>query len=172
MDGSHWLNMKILVEALHSQGHQITVLRSCNSWYVLESSPYYTSITITQEQSQNKKGQDFMTSFLKKSIEIRRNQGSLWGLLAFYENIFSIKEENHRVVAKMITNIFENKTLVKELEKSGYDIVLTDPAFPGGMLLAHYLHLPLVTLDLLWRGTLCHRSFTAVLHPSVVLSVL
>ncbi|KAF1390012.1 hypothetical protein PFLUV_G00053640 [Perca fluviatilis] len=144
IDGSHWLNMKILVEALHSQGHQITVVRSSTSWYVSEFSPHYTSITITQEQSQNLESQDFMTSFLKRSIEIRRNKGSLWAFLDFYSNLFNMMGENQIVVAKMVVSIFENKTLIKELKESRYDLFLTDPAFPGGVLLAHYLQLPLV----------------------------
>ncbi|KAF3860885.1 hypothetical protein F7725_001140 [Dissostichus mawsoni] len=66
VDGSHWLNMKILLEALHSKGHQITVIRSSTSWYVSEFSQHYTSITVIQEQSQNLESQDFMTSFLKR----------------------------------------------------------------------------------------------------------
>ncbi|KAG8002971.1 UDP-glucuronosyltransferase 2A1 [Nibea albiflora] len=144
IDGSHWLNMKILVEVLHSQGHQITVLRSSTSWYVSEFSPHYTSITIAQEQSQIIESQDFMTSFLKRSIEIRRSKGSLWAFVEFYRNIFNMTEENHKVVAKLVTSIFENKTLIKELKETGYDLCLTDPVFPGGVLLAHYLNLPMV----------------------------
>ncbi|XP_056241416.1 UDP-glucuronosyltransferase 2B31-like [Seriola aureovittata] len=144
IDGSHWLNMKILVEALHSQGHQITVIRSSTSWYVSDISPHYTSITITQEQSQNIESQDFMTSFLKRSIEIRRNKGSLWAFLDFYRNVFNLIGENQQVVAKLVISILENKTLVNELRETGYDLFLTDPAFPGGVLLAHYLQLPLV----------------------------
>lgn len=35
VDGSHWLNMKILVEAVHSQCHQITFLNSHCSHSVL-----------------------------------------------------------------------------------------------------------------------------------------
>uniref|UniRef100_A0A8C3A3L1 UDP-glucuronosyltransferase n=1 Tax=Cyclopterus lumpus TaxID=8103 RepID=A0A8C3A3L1_CYCLU len=144
IDGSHWLNMKILVEALHSRGHQITVLRSSTSWYVSEFSFHYTSITIIQEQIQNLESQDFMTSFLKKSIEIRRNKGTLWGFVEFYRNLFNMMEENQKVVAKLIVSVFENKTLIKELKETEYDLFLTDPAFPGGVLLAHYLQLPMV----------------------------
>lgn len=144
VDGSHWLNMKILLEALHSKGHQITVIRSSTSWYVSEFSQHYTSITVIQEQSQNLESQDFMTSFLKRSIEIRRNKGSLWALLEFYRNIFNMMGENQKVVAQLVVSIFENKTLIKELQETGYDMFLTDPAFPGGVLLAHYLKLPLV----------------------------
>ncbi|XP_059188836.1 UDP-glucuronosyltransferase 2C1-like [Centropristis striata] len=144
IDGSHWLNMKILVEALHSQGHQITVLRSSTSWYVSEVSPHYTSITIPQEQSQHIESQDFMTSFLKRSLEIRRNRGSLWAFFEFYENLFNMIGDNQQVVAKLVVSIFENKTLIKELKETGYDVCLTDPAFPGGVLVAHYLKLPMV----------------------------
>nr|XP_046252999.1 UDP-glucuronosyltransferase 2C1-like [Scatophagus argus] len=144
IDGSHWLNMKILVEALHSQGHQITVIRSSTSWYVSEFSPHYTSITIAQEQTQNIESQAFMTSFLKKSIEIRRRKGSPWAFLDFYRNLFNMIGENQQVVAKMVTSIFENKTLIKELKETEFDLCLTDPAFPGGVILAHYLQLPMV----------------------------
>ncbi|XP_049920845.1 UDP-glucuronosyltransferase 2A2-like [Epinephelus moara] len=144
IDGSHWLNMKILVEALHSQGHQITVLRTSTSWYVSEFSPHYTSITIPQEQSQNLESQEFMTSFLKRSIEIRRHKGTLWAYLEFYRNLFNMIGENQHTVAKLVVSIFENKTLIKELRETGYDLLLTDPAFLGGVLVAHYLQLPMV----------------------------
>ncbi|XP_072223042.1 UDP glucuronosyltransferase 5 family, polypeptide E1 [Leuresthes tenuis] len=144
VDGSHWLNMKILLEALHSQGHQITVLRSSTSWYVSEFSPYYTSITIPQEQPQNLESQAVMTSFLKRSMEIRKNQGSVWAFFEFYRTIFNLFGENQQDVAKLVVCIFENKTLIRELKEKGYDLFLTDPAFPGGVLVAHYLKLPLV----------------------------
>ncbi|CAG03843.1 unnamed protein product, partial [Tetraodon nigroviridis] len=144
LDGSHWLNMKILVELLHSQGHEITVVRSSTSWYISEGSPDYTSITITQKHSQHIESQDFMTSFLKRSIDIRRREGSLRGFFEFYQNLFHMVRENQQDVAKMVTDIFENKTLIRNLKDKEYNFVLTDPAFPAGVLLAHYLQLPVV----------------------------
>ncbi|XP_075331925.1 UDP-glucuronosyltransferase 2B4-like [Odontesthes bonariensis] len=136
--------MKILLEALHSQSHQITVLRSSTSWYVSEFSPYYTSITIPQEQPQNLESQAAMTSFLKRSMEIRRNRCSVWAFFEFYRTIFNLFGESQQDVAKLVVCIFENKTLIRELKETGYDLFLTDPAFPGGVLVAHYLKLPLV----------------------------
>uniref|UniRef100_A0A668W5Q7 Uncharacterized protein n=1 Tax=Oreochromis aureus TaxID=47969 RepID=A0A668W5Q7_OREAU len=136
VDGSHWLHMKILVEALHSRCHQITLIRSSTSWYISEVSPYYTSI-------QWRSYQDFMTSFLKTSLEIRR-KSSLWTFTEFYSNLFKMVHENHQIVTKLVSRIFENKTLIKELNETGYDLCLTDPAFPGGLQLANYLQLPLV----------------------------
>lgn len=118
IDGSHWINMKILVESLHSQGHEITVIRSSTSWYVSETSPYYTSITVKQEHSQNIEDQNFMSLFLKRSIDIRRSRGTLRGFLNFYQNLFQMLRENQQVVANLFSSIFENQTLIKELQHS------------------------------------------------------
>uniref|UniRef100_A0A665TJ62 Uncharacterized protein n=1 Tax=Echeneis naucrates TaxID=173247 RepID=A0A665TJ62_ECHNA len=144
VDGSHWLNMKILVEAFHSQDHQITVLRSSTSWYISETSPHYTSITVAQEQSQNIESQDLMSVSLKRSLQIHQNKGSIWAFLEFYWNLFSMVRDNHQTVANLVITVFENKALIQELRKTGYDLFLADPSFPGGVLLAHYLRLPLV----------------------------
>lgn len=57
---------------------------------------------------------------------------------------FTFLLQNQEVVAKFTSTIFENKTLIGDLNKTGYDLFLTDPTFPGGVLLAHYLQLPLV----------------------------
>ncbi|XP_043979600.1 UDP-glucuronosyltransferase 2B17-like isoform X2 [Gambusia affinis] len=150
VDGSHWLNMKILLEALHSRGHEITVFRSSTSWYISEFSPLYTSITVNQEQPENNESKEVMASFLQRSLEIRRNEGTLWAFFQFYRNVFNFFQgAGKKGVAKMITSIFENGTLLRQLNETGYDILLTDPRYPGGVLLAHYLKLPLV-LNVRW----------------------
>uniref|UniRef100_A0A3P8WRA4 UDP glucuronosyltransferase 5 family, polypeptide D1 n=1 Tax=Cynoglossus semilaevis TaxID=244447 RepID=A0A3P8WRA4_CYNSE len=42
VDGSHWINMKVLLEELHARGHNLTVIRASTSWYIPEESPMYT----------------------------------------------------------------------------------------------------------------------------------
>lgn len=32
VDGSHWVNMNILIQVLHSGGHEVTVVRTASSW--------------------------------------------------------------------------------------------------------------------------------------------
>ncbi|CAL8326090.1 unnamed protein product [Merluccius merluccius] len=152
VDGSHWLNMKLLIEALHTRGHQITVLRSSTSWYVSQLSPHYTSITIPLEQPQNLEDQAFMASFLNRSIEIRRHEGTVWAFLAFYSNLFSMLEQSQKTVSLMLTTMFENRTLMQEVKESQYNVVLADPCFPAGPILAHYLKLPLV-FNVRWLPT-------------------
>ncbi|KAM9785562.1 UDP-glucuronosyltransferase 2C1-like [Neosynchiropus ocellatus] len=144
VDGSHWLNMKILVEALHSKGHDITVLRSSQSWYIAEVSPHYTSITIQVEQSDATAGQSVMDHFMKRSLEVQQNQGSLWAFVEFYSALFDWIRDTQTAMAHQALTIMENKTLTQQLENAAYDVILTDPVFPGGVLLGHYLKLPMV----------------------------
>ncbi|XP_036389462.1 UDP-glucuronosyltransferase 2C1-like [Megalops cyprinoides] len=149
VDGSHWVNMRILVEALHARGHQLTVLRSSTSWYVSEHSPHYTSITVLQAKPQNIESHEFMTAFLRRSVEIRKGEGSLTAFFAYYINLFHMVKENQRVVAKLVVTMFEDHSLMRRLQDSQFDMVLTDPVFPAGVLVAHYLQLPLV-LNVRW----------------------
>ncbi|XP_034029259.1 UDP-glucuronosyltransferase 2C1-like [Thalassophryne amazonica] len=144
VEGSHWLKMKILVEALHSRGHDITVIRTSTSWYIKDSSPHYTSITITLEQGQNIESQSLMSNFLKRSLDFQKSNGSPWALLAYYHNTFNLLQKDEEVTAKVAATILENKTLVKELKHNKFDLLLTDPCLPGGVLLAHYLQCPMV----------------------------
>lgn len=46
VDGSHWINMKIVLEELHARGHSLTVIRAANTLFIPEKSDIYTSITI------------------------------------------------------------------------------------------------------------------------------
>ncbi|XP_036068769.1 UDP-glucuronosyltransferase 2B17-like [Oryzias melastigma] len=149
VDGSHWTNMIKILEALHSKGHQITVLRSSTSWYISETSPYYTSITITQKQPQNIESQTSMATFMRQTLESRQYQGTLKGFFEFYRLFFNLIGDTQKSVANVAASIIENKTLVKELNQSEYDVFLTDPVFPAGVLLAHHLKLPLV-LNVRW----------------------
>lgn len=52
MDDSHWVNMEVLVKELHRRGQQMTVIRQADSWFVRESSPHYTSVTVKLEDTE------------------------------------------------------------------------------------------------------------------------
>ena len=67
IDGSHWVNMKILLEELHARGHNLTVIRDSSSWYISEKSPLYTTITIKMSQSFEK----MFEVFVEEQIRVR-----------------------------------------------------------------------------------------------------
>uniref|UniRef100_A0A3B5M1P0 UDP-glucuronosyltransferase n=1 Tax=Xiphophorus couchianus TaxID=32473 RepID=A0A3B5M1P0_9TELE len=128
VDGSHWINMKILLEELHSRGHNISVIRSSTSWYIPEKSPLYTSITIEMDEAL----ENFFDIYLQEHMRV---------CVYVYTLVFHLNCRGY--------NIFQNPTLVKNLKDSQYDLVLADPAMGPGPVLAKYLKLPLV-LNVRW----------------------
>ncbi|KAG9262135.1 UDP-glucuronosyltransferase 2C1-like isoform X1 [Astyanax mexicanus] len=140
VDGSHWINMKFLVEALHSKGHNITVIRAANSWYIEESSPFYTSITI---QSTGMFDEEFMGGYINKLLKIRR-EGSIFPRLKLEKELWEKKIDMFENEKKVLLRVVEDKLLVKSLKDTKYDVCLTDPALISGVIIGHFLKLPLV----------------------------
>ncbi|XP_041640497.1 UDP-glucuronosyltransferase 2C1-like [Cheilinus undulatus] len=146
VDGSHWVNMNIIVEALHARGHQITVVRSPDSWYIKETSPLYTSVTLEMDSGFD---EDFMKAFVADMLKIQREGRSAWARFKLEMQQAQGAAEFHKMTSKMVEKLFENKEQMQILQEAKYDLVLTDPAIPAGILLAHYLKLPLV-LNVRW----------------------
>lgn len=65
VDGSHWINMKILLEELHARGHNISVIRTSTTWYITEKSPLYTSITVKSDRDVKALLNDFVQDQMK-----------------------------------------------------------------------------------------------------------
>ncbi|XP_042371261.1 UDP-glucuronosyltransferase 2A2-like [Plectropomus leopardus] len=140
-DGSHWVNMRVLVEELHTRGHTVTVIRAADSWYIREASPHYNTVTVDVAGGGN---EDFFRLFVSEVIKIKRSKGSAWARFALDMELKEKFFELHKKVCEVIVHIFENEELMKFLRDAKYDVVLTDPANGGGVMLAHYLGLPLV----------------------------
>ncbi|XP_071750391.2 UDP-glucuronosyltransferase 2C1-like isoform X1 [Centroberyx gerrardi] len=141
LEGSHWVNMDIFIKALHSQGHSVTVIRTTKSWYIKEDSPHYDAITIPVTEGVDP---DFVNPILRKIIDIERGESSMINFASLQVQMFTAMFNIHRIVCKMATNMFKDKDLMNSLKESKYDLVLTDPAWGAGIMLAHSLKLPLV----------------------------
>ncbi|XP_030018446.1 UDP-glucuronosyltransferase 2A2-like isoform X8 [Sphaeramia orbicularis] len=140
-DGSHWVNMKVLVEGLYSRGHEVTVIRPTDSWYISEASPFYSAVTVDYAGGGN---EDFFRLFVNEIIKIKRGKGSALTQFALDMELKNKFSELHQKVCELVAHMFENKELMKSIEDAKFDAVLTDPANGGGVMLAHYLGLPLV----------------------------
>ncbi|XP_045563925.1 UDP-glucuronosyltransferase 2C1 isoform X3 [Salmo salar] len=140
-DGSHWINMKVIIEALHSRGHSVSVVRPSDSWYIKETSPHYSSITIDIPGGAD---EEFFSSFVSRQIQIQREGKSAWTRFSLDMELKDRFSEMHRRVCEMVIQMLENKQLMQSIRETKYDLVLTDPANGGGVVLAHYLNVPLV----------------------------
>uniref|UniRef100_A0A3B3Y1X2 UDP glucuronosyltransferase 5 family, polypeptide D1 n=1 Tax=Poecilia mexicana TaxID=48701 RepID=A0A3B3Y1X2_9TELE len=120
LEGSHWVNMDIMIQALHSRGHSIDVIRTNKSWYIKDDSPYYKTITVPVARSS-------VMSFLSLQVEM-----------------FKAMFDMHGMMCEMASTMLEDKRFMNGLKAKKYDLVMTDPAWGAGIMLAHALKLPLV----------------------------
>ncbi|XP_040893486.1 UDP-glucuronosyltransferase 2C1-like [Toxotes jaculatrix] len=146
LDGSHWVNMKVLIEELYVKGHQVTVVRASDSWYISENSPFYTSVTLpcTGGFEEN------FEAFLSPQLEIRL-QGKptsfwsrIWTRIQMERMVVNQFYQFHKRMSEMVVQMFEDEKLMRSLRDAKYDVVLTDPGIGGGALLARRLQVPLV----------------------------
>ncbi|CAI5643429.1 unnamed protein product [Oreochromis niloticus] len=145
LDGSHWINMKILLEELHARGHNLTVIRASMSWYIPEKSDLYTSITV--EIAVN--FEHFFGGRLEEQVKLQREGASVMTSIRLTKNFFSLISYAHSLWYDALKDIFDDQNMIKRLRDSQYDLVLTDPALAPGLILAKYLKLPLV-LNVRW----------------------
>ncbi|KAG7483430.1 UDP-glucuronosyltransferase 2C1-like [Solea senegalensis] len=142
LEGSHWVNMDFMVKALHSRGHSLDVLRTSESWYIKGDSTYYKTITVSVAEAFN---HDFINPILKKIFDIERGGSSaLLSFASLQVEMFTAMFNMHRIICDMATIMFKDKELMDVLKERKYDMVLTDPAWGAGIMLAHALNLPLV----------------------------
>ncbi|XP_036950301.1 UDP-glucuronosyltransferase 2C1-like [Acanthopagrus latus] len=140
-EGSHWVNMDILIKALHSRGHSVDVIRTNKSWYIKDDSLHYKTITVPVTEAFN---HEFVNPILKRMIAIGRGGSSLLSFANLQVEISNAIINVHRIMCKMATDMFEDKDLMNILKEREYDLVLIDPAWGAGIMLAHALKLPLV----------------------------
>ncbi|XP_034452077.1 UDP-glucuronosyltransferase 2A2-like [Hippoglossus hippoglossus] len=141
VDGSHWINMKVLIEELHSRGHEITVLRPLDAWYIKQDSPHYKSITI---KSSTGFDEENFGTFVTATLKMRREGASLWNVISLRFGMLNTFYHMHKQLLEMLEEMFQDTKLMQGFHDANYDLVLTDPAIGGGVLLGHRLGLPLV----------------------------
>ncbi|GCC25643.1 hypothetical protein chiPu_0004054 [Chiloscyllium punctatum] len=145
IEGSHWVNMRILIEELKLQGHDISVLFFSTSWYIKERPDLYQSIVVEMQgfltQSSN---EEFIGQFVQNMLEAVANESTLWTFVKFQYYISTFLQTCHRWAREFNIAVFENKTLLKQLESANFDLILTDPFFATGAMLAYYLKLPMI----------------------------
>ncbi|XP_072421250.1 UDP-glucuronosyltransferase 2A1-like isoform X2 [Chiloscyllium punctatum] len=142
VDGSHWINMRILIEQLKPRGHNISVLHFPGTLYIKENPDLYQSIMVgVHRAAGDNNSADVTQSLIKNALETLQNG---YYSFAFQHKTMSFLLNCHAWSRECIIAIFQNKHLLKQLEIAHFDLVLTDPAFPIGSIVAYYFKIPLV----------------------------
>nr|XP_051690138.1 UDP-glucuronosyltransferase 1A4 [Oryctolagus cuniculus] len=152
MEGSHWLSLREVVRELHARGHQALVLGPEVTMHI-KGEDFFTLQTYATPYSK----EEFDHLMQHNSQMIFKPQHSLQ---IFLETIASVKNAS-MMYFRTCWELLHNKPLIRHLNESSFDVVLTDPVFPCGALLAKYLSVPavfflrFVPCDLDFEGTQC-----------------
>ncbi|XP_051854351.1 UDP-glucuronosyltransferase 1-2-like isoform X5 [Antechinus flavipes] len=142
-DGSHWLSMREAVQELGLRGHEMTVVAPEFSLQIREGRHYTLKtfpVTLDKEYYQ-----DLMVSNLQLAFDPQPFLKRFFDISVLFKKMMDV---NHNFCRDLISN----KELMKSLEETHYDAVLTDPVIPCGAILAQYLSIPAVYF---MRGVPC-----------------
>ncbi|XP_014166507.2 UDP-glucuronosyltransferase 1-1-like [Geospiza fortis] len=153
-DGSHWLSMREVLDMLQQRGHEVVVVAPEVTLHIKPSKNFVMkmyAVPYTKEELEK----DFKAFF-----DLAFEEGT------FFERFFHKLEAMKRITNFGVTSceqLLQNKELIRYLEESKFDAVLTDPVAPCGVILAEHLSLPSVYF---LRGIPCGLDFEATQCPN------
>ncbi|NXO81570.1 UD11 glucuronosyltransferase, partial [Sitta europaea] len=153
VDRSPWLSMREVLDILGQRGHEVVVLAPEVTMRIKPSKTFVMkmySVPYTQEDLKKE-----FQAFFHFSFE----QGSF--LERFVKAYQGIKRITNFGVSSC-GHLLQNKELIRYLEESKFDAVLTDPVLLCGAILAKHLSVPAVYF---LRGIPCGLDFEATQCP-------
>ncbi|XP_036029698.1 UDP-glucuronosyltransferase 1-2 isoform X3 [Onychomys torridus] len=135
MEGSHWLSMRDVTKELHARGHQIVVLAPDVTLHI-KGEDFFTLKTYAFPYT-NEEYQENILGNAKKAFETQHT------VKLFFESVAALRNFSE-LYANSCVALLYNKTLIQQLNSSFFDVILTDPIFPCGAVLAKYLQIPAV----------------------------
>ncbi|XP_049568766.1 UDP-glucuronosyltransferase 1A3 isoform X2 [Orcinus orca] len=163
MEGSHWLSMREAVRELHARGHEAVVLSPEVNMHI-KAEDFFTMRTYAVPYTQDEF--DYIVTG-KTHLFFER----IHFLTLFLETVASLKNVS-LVFQRSCEELLYNRDLIRHLNASSFDVVLTDPVYPCGAVLAKYLSIPAVFFlraipcNLDTEGTACPKPFSYV--PSLL----
>uniref|UniRef100_A0A8C5U0D5 glucuronosyltransferase n=1 Tax=Malurus cyaneus samueli TaxID=2593467 RepID=A0A8C5U0D5_9PASS len=154
VDGSHWLSMREVLDILAQRGHEVVVVAPEASLRIKPSKNFVVKkhwVPLTQEDIE-KEFQAFLYTLLEEG--------------SFLERFFKIYEGMKRLGNLSVNAcelLLQDKELIRYLEETEFDALLTDPVIPCGPILAEHLSLPSVYF---LRGIPCGLDFEATQCPN------
>ncbi|KAM9296607.1 UDP-glucuronosyltransferase 2A2-like [Gastrophryne carolinensis] len=142
VEGSHWINIKILMMELVKREHELTVTRPSNSLYIDESSEHFKVLTIPMSEAQSLSRKEFEEYALSWIFQQAFTKHS--STLSVAWEFIQALQTGTQMATLAIRALFENKEVMDHLANGNFDLILADPYNVAGVMLAHHLKLPIV----------------------------
>ncbi|XP_008286882.1 UDP-glucuronosyltransferase 2B20-like, partial [Stegastes partitus] len=139
-EGSHWINMKPVLNTLIDRGHQVTVLVPSSSLFMNTSEPS----RFRYEPFNVDVSMEAMEEFMNKFLEFSMYEMDHMSYLQMYIRVAELMGTDIQYSLKVLDGVLKSETLMKKLKEGNYDLLLSDPIYPGSDLVADILGIPLV----------------------------
>uniref|UniRef100_A0A8C4T4P9 UDP-glucuronosyltransferase n=1 Tax=Erpetoichthys calabaricus TaxID=27687 RepID=A0A8C4T4P9_ERPCA len=135
---SHWINMKVVLEALEGRGHNVTLLHCSASPHFNDTGRFKAEIfeVSFSLESSLKLINDALHLFLYEAPSL----SSLQFILKLREFITKTAELNKQ----MCDGVLRSEKLLDRLRQSHFEVLLSDPLIPCGELVAEKLGIPFI----------------------------
>ncbi|XP_047236521.1 UDP-glucuronosyltransferase 2A2-like [Girardinichthys multiradiatus] len=139
-DGSHWINIRPVLETLIDRGHQVVVLAPNTSMFMNSSEPsrlHYEpfNVSVSMETKQ-KLIEEFLHFSMYEVGHMRYFQ--------IYNRFSNFMRTNMNYFLKFLDGVVKSETLMMKLKQGNYDLLFADPIYPGSDLTADILGIPLI----------------------------
>ncbi|XP_073717010.1 UDP-glucuronosyltransferase 2C1-like isoform X1 [Misgurnus anguillicaudatus] len=139
-EGSHWINLKIVLETLVDRGHNVTVLLpdAVMVMNVKESDPF-NRVDFNMSMS-SKEMFDFLEEMLQFSMYEIEKLNTLQIITKFYQ----LASKSLDMGLSYCDGILKSPGLLDKLQQGKFDVILSDPIYPCSDILAEKFNIPLV----------------------------
>ncbi|XP_011358973.1 UDP-glucuronosyltransferase 2A1 isoform X2 [Pteropus vampyrus] len=141
MEGSHWLNVKIIIDELIKKEHNVTVLVASGALFITPTCNSSLTYEIYKVAFGKEKIEEVIKDFILTWMENRPSPSTIW---KFYQEIAKVIEDFHMVSREICDGVLKNQKLMENLKKSKFEVLLSDPVFPCGDIVALKLGIPFI----------------------------
>ena len=138
-EGSHWLNIQILLEELNQRNHNVTVLASSATLFINSNSDSPVNFEVIPVSYKKSNIDSLIEHMIMLWIDHRPTPLTLW---TFYKELGKLLDTFFRINIQICDGVLNNPKLMARLWKSRFDVLLADPVTICGDLVALKLGIP------------------------------
>ncbi|XP_036122342.1 UDP-glucuronosyltransferase 2A2-like isoform X1 [Molossus molossus] len=139
MEGSHWLNIKIIIDELIKKQHNVTVLVASGALYIEPTSNPSLTFEIYKVPFGKERVEQVIRNFILAWMGNRPSPSTIW---RFYQEIGRVLKDFHMLCREICDGVLKNQKLMEKLKKSKFEVLVSDPVFPCGDIVALKLGIP------------------------------
>ncbi|XP_069092121.1 UDP-glucuronosyltransferase 2A2-like isoform X3 [Pleurodeles waltl] len=140
-EGSHWLNVKVIIQELVARDHNVTVVVSSASPYV---NPNHTASRVKYEIFQVPFGQNHVNNLIEDIMRVWMYEKQYLNTWQFYKRFSEVALRLNDYNRHLCNAVLKNSDLMRKLHRNKFDVLLSDPVNICGDLVALKLGIPFV----------------------------